>query len=1117
MLTLQTKRIVSIMFLGVLFGVFVLGTTSYPLTNGTSLNNSQSNKNGLEYTNPNLQAPGGVTVDHLDNVTFIEGDMNMTIQFTPHLDGSVTEDYYEIWDITTSPILLASDAYINNSLVEYNLAGYPAGNYTFEARFYTYENVNGTAITDVFIISKPQVDVVGPGYLSFQEGDYMELYFTPYLFGALTPDYFEIVDVTDYQNETLLYMDNLYYNESTVYYVLSDYYAGSYIIQGRFFTFEGEMGYWNITVDIFPYDDRFVDVEQPYGLTFYENETYLLYWTPFLYGNLTPYWYEIVEISGIEIPLYNNNSYVNGTTVYYELNGSNYSSGIYNIEARFYTYENITGFCSIMVNITNQAFVEVIQPDYLIFTDTDTKILTWTPILHGPLTPTNYSIIDVNNGSFLVVDVPYSSGIEVSYLLDGYGPGYYEFGAYFYTLEGKIGYCSIYVDIYDTSSYIEILQPDQLTFYENETILLSWTPILYGEIYELDYVISNALNESEILFYGETYQNNTPVDFILEGYGPGDYFIQCEFYADNGGYFAGESGGETFSTGTGQESSIIFNSCVIEVIILPIDTYIEVIQPEYLNFTYGEQVELRWIPILYGSLTPDYYEIIDIWGNNTVLQSSSPYYNNTPVIFMMDTWSPGYYNIGARFYTYEGIEGFCSINVEIFPNETQDLYVEVVQPDYLSFIEGTNYDLVWTPILHGRLTPTSYEIVDVWKNTVLFVGESYLNNTDIYFTLNSSYGPGNYSIGAHFYTVEGYEGFCSILIEIFPAIQNDWIEIIQPDSLTFYDNETIILQWIPILHGYLVPYDYYIIDVNAGGNDLFHGASYMNNTPISFDMSGWLPGTYMIGAEFWAFTDYGEGELINGFCSIEVIILDSGSSGGSDIYIDQPDIVTIYEGDNVELNWTITLIYLSPDYYDIYDEDTGTALIQHGSYNNGSTIQYNVSSYNVGTYHIGIRVYTIEGMTAQCKIELRVLSLSDIDIQYMDSFTVNYSQPLEVWFVATIPSGFAPLSWELLQDGSVLANGSFESGIETRINVTDFLLHVGTYQFDLIVYGVDSAGQVIQAQVNITVNVVMEGDGGESPFGDLLNNIPGYPSYIVIGIAVVSILTIIKRIRKYRK
>lgn len=267
MLTLQTKRIVSIMFLGVLTGIIVISAISVPVANDKLLFNSQSNMNGMDDLSPTLQAPGGVTVDHLDNVTFIEGDMNMTVEFTPHLDGSITEDYYEIWDITSSPFLLDSDIYTNNTAVSYNLAGYSAGNYTIEARFMTYENVNGTAITDVIILPDNHVDVVGFEYLSFQEGNYMELSFTPYLYGELTPDYFEIFDVTD-NNDTLLYVDYVYYNASTVYYALSDYNEGHYVFQGRFYTIEGEMGYWNITVDIYPYDDRWVYVDQPWDLIF---------------------------------------------------------------------------------------------------------------------------------------------------------------------------------------------------------------------------------------------------------------------------------------------------------------------------------------------------------------------------------------------------------------------------------------------------------------------------------------------------------------------------------------------------------------------------------------------------------------------------------------------------------------------------------------------------------------------------------------------------------------------------------------------------------------------------------------------------------------------------------
>ncbi|WP_457557619.1 LamG-like jellyroll fold domain-containing protein, partial [Candidatus Harpocratesius sp.] len=109
------------------------------------------------------------------------------------------------------------------------------------------------------------------------------------------------------------------------------------------------------------------------------------------------------------------------------------------------------------------------------------------------------------------------------------------------------------------------------------------------------------------------------------------------------------------------------------------------------------------------------------------------------------------------------------------------------------------------------------------------------------------------------------------------------IYIDQPTYLSANVNETLILSWTPYLYGPLTPANYEIVDVWGGGTILGGDSIYFNGTTVNFDMTGWSPGLYCIGAYFYT------AENITGFCNITVEIFDVLSP---EIYIEQPAYIS---------------------------------------------------------------------------------------------------------------------------------------------------------------------------------------------------------------------------------
>ncbi|MCF2141054.1 MAG: PKD domain-containing protein [Candidatus Lokiarchaeota archaeon] len=681
-------------------------------------------------------------------------------------------------------------------------------------------------------------------------------------------------------------------------------------------------------------------IEQPTYLSANFNETLILSWTPYLYGALTPANYEIIDVWGGGTILSGDSSYFNGTTVYFDMTG--WGPGLYCIGVYFYTVENVTGFCNITVEIFDVPNTEIYieQPTYLSANFNETLILSWTPYLYGALTPANYEIIDVwGGGTILGGDSSYFNGTTVYFDMTGWGPGLYCIGAYFYTVENVTGFCNITVEIFDVPiAEIYVEQPTYLSANFNETLILSWTPYLYGALTPANYEIVDVWGGGTILGGDSSYFNGTAVYFDMTGWGPGLYCIGAYFY--------------TVENVTG--------FCNITVEIFDVSgpkIYIE--QPTYLSANFNETLLLSWTPYLYGALTPANYEIVDVWGGGTILGGDSSYFNGTAVYFDMTGWGSGLYCIGAYFYTVENVTGFCNITVEIFDVPSAEIYVE--QPTYRSANVNDTLILSWTPYLYGDLTPTNYEIVDVWGGgTILAGNSSYSNGTTVYFDM-TGWGPGLYCIGAYFYTSENVTGFCNITVEIFDvSVPKIFIE--QPTYISVYFNQTLILSWTPYLYGVLTPTYYEIVDVWGGGTILGGDSSYSNGTTVYFDMTGWGPGLYCIGAYFYTV------ENVTGFCNITVEIFPF-----PEFEITKSDDVILYEDSSASIWWIPHVPEgYTPTSYQIIELSESKTLIT-GIYQNEQQISYLIINWNPGVYEIGIYFFTKEGLTGISNISVEIV------------------------------------------------------------------------------------------------------------------------------------------------
>ncbi len=181
------------------------------------------------------------------------------------------------------------------------------------------------------------------------------------------------------------------------------------------------------------------------------------------------------------------------------------------------------------------------------------------------------------------------------------------------------------------------------------------------------------------------------------------------------------------------------------------------------------------------------------------------------------------------------------------------------------------------------------------------------------------------------------------------------------------------------------------------------------------------------------------------------------------------------------VNWTVTDV--ESGIYEIYQNGT---LIASGGWNSGDELVISLDSLTIGVYNYTLVVTDIFGVTTSDTVIVTVVNevgptvSSPQDITYEEGATGNI-----ITWLSTDPN---PDNYEIYQNGSLIASGSWYSGVNISITVDG--LPIGVHNFTVIVsdvHGVSSRDTVLVFVVDGTSPVLnsppdvvyREGDVGQ--------------------------------------
>ncbi|MHA1673710.1 MAG: hypothetical protein ACTSYI_08775 [Promethearchaeota archaeon] len=389
-----------------------------------------------------------------------------------------------------------------------------------------------------------------------------------------------------------------------------------------------------------------------------------------------------------------------------------------------------------------------------------------------------------------------------------------------------------------------------------------------------------------------------------------------------------------------------------------------------------------------------------------------------------DTW---YY---INFSSYVGgPESFFDVFISIdLPLPPQTIIIE--QPDYLEYYEGDELWCRWNVYLSDDLTPDFYDLV-IDGTTEL--SEPYLNGAYIEYNIaDYGYGVGIHEVTLIVYTLEDIIQECTILVEV---VAQTGITILQPDWLTYMVGDSMLCWWeiqIPYDH---IPEVYYIY---VDGAQVDEGP-FVDYGMIEFDVGEFCPveGLYEVMIEVHTDIDWEN-------CSIwvEVIPFDDY------IYIYQPDYLSYYMGDYMEVWWEILLPPgYTPEFFEIYLNDEP---IEWGEYMDGAIIIYDLTGWigGPGYYYVTIVVYTVEGLSGTCTILVEVFDYYDEPwIEQPDYLEFYMSDWKELMWIPHLPDGYSPNIYQISLDGVVLMEGPYADGMPLTLEVSPWIDGPGYYEF----------------------------------------------------------------------
>ncbi|MGQ4915265.1 MAG: hypothetical protein ACP6IU_11075 [Candidatus Asgardarchaeia archaeon] len=203
-----------------------------------------------------------------------------------------------------------------------------------------------------------------------------------------------------------------------------------------------------------------------------------------------------------------------------------------------------------------------------------------------------------------------------------------------------------------------------------------------------------------------------------------------------------------------------------------------------------------------------------------------------------------------------------------------------------------------------------------------------------------------------------------------------------------------------------------------------------------------------------------------------------------------------------DMIWT-----LSDDFPDFYELKRNGTVVVTGSYESGDSIKYNISALDAGFWELEFTAYDRAGHSKTV--------LSNVTI-YASEAPVFIYEPSSPYTMTEGSTGNVlnwtatdrfPANYEIYVDGSLVASGNWNSGVEITYNIDH--LTEGNYTVRIVVY--DQVGNSAESTVNVIVRASLfpPGPGG----------IPMEYILLVVGIIIVLIVLIIafKRLKRKKK
>ncbi len=662
------------------------------------------------------------------------------------------------------------------------------------------------------------------------------------------------------------------------------------------------------------------------------------------------------------------------------------------------------------VNVISDAVPPVItHPSDITYPEgTSGHSIIWTG------TDDNPSIYSVYRDDILVSSSSWSSGIGITYNVDGLSEGTYNFTIVLTDADDLSVSDIVWVTV--THAFITpiINQPDDITYTEGTTgYSIAWTgtddnPSTYS-IYRDDVQVSYS-----------SWSSGVVILYNVDGLSEGTYNFTIVLIDVDG----------------------LSVSDTVWVTVTVIPTPPVVTHPD--DITYITGITGYFIIWTGTDDLPSTYSIY----RDGVLVSSGSWSSGVGISYNVDGLSEGIYIFTIVLMSTDGFSVSDTVWVTVTPTPIPPI---IDQPDDITYTEGTTgYSIIWTG------TDDNPDYYWIYRDGALVSSGSWSSGVGIAYNVDGLInGVYNFTI-----LITDFDGL-SVSDTVWVTVTSAPIPPIidQPDDITYTEGTTSYsIVWTGTDDNPSA-YSIYRDDV------LVSSGSWSSGVGIAYNVDGLSEGTYnftilLVDDDSFSVSD-------------TVWVTVTPAHTPTPPSINHPADITYIEGTTgYSIVWTGTDD--NPSTYSIYRDGT---LFSSGSWSSGVGIAYDIDGLSEGTYNFTIALMDVDGFSVSDTVWVTVTPAHTptppsinhpADITYIEG-TTGYSI---VW----TGTDDNPSTYSIYRDGTLFSSGSWSSGVGIAYDIDG--LSEGTYNFTIVLFDTDGLSvsdtvlvTILESETSSTVNV----------------------------------------------